>query len=92
MNINGYYIYCVEAKDVQYIELLLESGKLIRLKAEEQTAVVKFPDTVAGFDIDHRTPGTDQNFKLIQFPAVTCNAITVHKLQGRSFACIVASE
>ena len=92
INIDGYYINCVEAKNVQYIELLLESGKLIRLKAEEQAAVVKFPDTLAGSDIDHRTPRTDQNFKLIQFPAITCNAITVHKLQGRSLDCIVASE
>ena len=92
INIDGYYIYCVEAKDVQYIELLLESGKLIRLKAEEQAAVVKFPDTLADHDIDHRTPRTDQNFKMIQFPAITCNAITVHKLQGRSLDCIVASD
>ena len=62
INIDGYYIYCVEAKDVQYIVLLLESSKLLRLKAQEQA--------------------TDQNFKIIQFPAITCNAITVHKLQG----------
>ena len=70
----------------------MESGKLIRLKAEEQAAVVKFPDTLADHDIDHRTPRTDQNFKMIQFPAITCNAITVHKLQGRSLDCIFASD
>ena len=58
-----YYIYCVEAKDVQYIELLLESGKLIRLKAEEQAVVVKFLDTVACLNINHRTPRTDQTLK-----------------------------
>ena len=37
-------------------------------------------------------PRTDQNFKMIQFSAITCNAITVHKLQGISFDCIVASD
>ena len=35
-NIDGYYIFCAEAKDVEYIELKLESGKLIKLKPEER--------------------------------------------------------
>ena len=36
IHIDGCYIYCVEAKDVQHIELLSESGTLIRLKAENR--------------------------------------------------------
>ena len=92
INIDGYYIYCVEAKDVEYLELKLESGKLIKLEATKMTADVQFPDTVDGFEINHRTPRTTHKFKLLQFPAITCNAITVHKLQGRSLDCIVASD
>ena len=60
----------------------MESGKLIRLKAEEQAAVVKFPDTLADHDIDHRTPRTDQNFKMIQFPAIMTNTLKSKNYTG----------
>ena len=36
INIDHYYVYCVEAKDVQYIELLLKSSGLLQMKIDLQ--------------------------------------------------------
>ena len=60
--IDSYYINCVEAEDKEYKELKLESGKLVKLKAEQKSTVVKFPDTVAGYETNNKIPWTDQNF------------------------------
>lgn len=42
INIDGYYIiYCVEAKDIEYIELKLESGEIIMIKYNRPELIKK---------------------------------------------------
>ena len=38
INIDGYYIFCVKAKNVEYIELQLEDKTYIKIKPEERIA------------------------------------------------------
>ena len=58
IKINGYYVRCVSASNVEHIELQLmdgESNKIILLKPIASTAIAKFPDPtdlMAG--IDHK--------------------------------------
>ena len=53
-NIDGYYINCVEAKNVEYIELKLDD-KLTRIKSEEELLLHKKTNPEAGCTIKNDT-------------------------------------
>ena len=91
INIGDYNINCVETKNVEYIELELDD-KLVRIKPEERIATAQIPHLEAGCTIKHDTERVFCNIKLNQFPAIGCNAMIVHKLQGKSMDCMVDSE
>ena len=94
IKIDGYYVNCVEAKDVGYIEMVSDySGKTIQIEAEKPVInIVELPDVIDGFKIDKTTTRTDHTVQMLQFPVLTANAVTVHKLQSRSIDRVVACE
>ena len=81
INIDGHYINCVKAKNIDYIELQLEDKTYMKIKKEEIFARAEIPLPEAACIIKHNTQRDSYRIKLTQFPAITCNAITVHKLQ-----------
>ena len=92
INIDGYYINCVKAENVEYIELQLEDKTLIKIKPEEIIVIAEIPIPEAGCIIKHNTQRDYYKIKLTQFPAIACNSMTVHKLQGKSLDYIFVSE
>ena len=79
IKIDGYYVNCVEAKDVEYIEMISDhSGKIIQVEAEKPVSVVvELPDLIDDCNIDTNTPRTDHTVKMLQFPVLAANAVTV---------------
>ena len=55
--IDGYYVNCVEAKDVRYIEMISDhSGKTILIEVEKSVInIVELPDVIDGFQINKNT-------------------------------------
>ena len=94
IKIDGYYVNCVEAKDVEYIEMISDhNGKTIQIKAEKPVInIVELPDVIDGFEVDKNTTRTDHTVQMLQFPVLAANAVTVHKLQSRSIDSVVACE
>jgi hypothetical protein len=98
INIDGYYVRCVEAKNVEYIELRLnenvmegEKPRTIKLNPKKTSATAKMPHPKLEPKITHKTNRVDGLIQLTQFPINIATAITVHKLQGRSINNISAS-
>ena len=94
IKIDGYYVNCVEEKDVEYIEMISDhSGKTIQIEVEKPVInIVELPDVIDGFQIDKNTPRTEHTVMMLQFPVLAANAVTVHKLQSRSIDRVVACE
>ena len=93
INIDDYYVNCVEADDVEYMVLELqehiklnESGEFIKVKPRKTNQLVaEIPIPHAGAPQDHRTVRSkNTRIKFVQFPINISNARTVHKLQGRT--------
>ena len=93
INIDDYYVNCVEADDVEYMVLELqehiklnESGEFIKVKPRNTNQLVaEIPIPHAGAPQDHRTVRSkNTRIKFVQFPINISNARTVHKLQGRT--------
>lgn len=101
INIDGYYVNCVEADDVEYMEVELqehrkdnEPGDIKRLKPQQgRTLKAKIPLPEYGSPFDHKTKRTKETrIQFWQFPLNISNARTVHKLQGRSIDNLVVSS
>ena len=95
LNIDGYYVRCVSADKVQFIEVVLQEGdtrKILKLEAESTSALASFP-CPGPFDseITSSTPRRKKKIQLTQFPFNIANARTVHKLQGRSIENLLVS-
>ena len=73
-NIDGYYINCVKAENVEYIELQLENKTYIKINQKERIARVEIPFPEAGCIIKHNTQRDYYyyNIKLTHFPAIHC--------------------
>ena len=93
INIDGYYVNCVEANEVEYMVLELQEhkevnqcGELIRVKPRKTNQlIVEIPIPGAGSPYDHRTERSKYTkIKFVQFPINISNARTVHKLRGRT--------
>ena len=84
IKIDGYYVNCVEAKDVEYIEMISDhNGKTIQIEAENPVInIVELPDVIDGFQIDKNTPRTEHTVQMLHFPVLAANAVNVHKLQS----------
>ena len=101
INIDGYYVNCVEADDVEYMEVELqehrkdnEPGDIKRLKPQQgRTLKAKIPLPEYGSPFDHKTKRTKETrIQFWQFPLNISNARTVYKLQGRSINNLVVSS
>lgn len=97
VNIDRYYVCCINADKVEYIEVKLEEGspeKILKLQPVETSAFAFFP-VPTGFETEVYTYQTDRMTKkiqLTQFPVNIATARTVHKLQGRSLQNLFVSS
>ena len=92
INFNRYYINCGKAENVEYTELQLEYKTYIKIKPEGRHAIAEILLPETGCIIKHNTQRDYYKIKLTEFPAIARNAMTVHKLQGKSSDHIFASE
>ena len=90
INIDGFYVRCVDAENVQHIVLELQENrklgippKIIKLKTKRTTATAKIPIPAFQSTITHQTKRHNVKISLTQFPLNISNARTGHKLQGR---------
>ena len=90
INIDGYFVNCVEADDIEYMEVeLLEHKKenkpgeiknITPQKGRSLQASITIPKYVSPFD--HKSKNTaGTKIQCVEFPLNISNAITVHKLQ-----------
>jgi hypothetical protein len=91
VNIDGYYVRCVDASNIRYLVLELQENKKegdqpkeIRLQVQTTAAKAHVPIPTFESAITSRTNRQHIKIKLTQFPLNIANARTVHKLQGRS--------
>ena len=97
INIHGHYVRCVEATDVEHIEVMLEgdssANNVRRIEISKMTAIAMFPDVE---DIMTASTGSPQRrqkqIQLCQFPLNVADARTVHKLQGKSLENLLVSN
>lgn len=89
-----FYVNCVDVTNVEYMILeLKKDNKFIKvLPRELKNTIVEYPDMMPGLNFQNDSVRIDVKVKLMQFPVIPCNAMTVHKLQGQSLDCVVASE
>ena len=75
--VDGFYVYTINADDVEAIILETMDGKEIELQGETRQAVIAVP---------YMTPENrvSEKISMHQFPIVLNNATTGHKLQGES--------
>ena len=95
--IDGYYVYCVQAQDLEAIQVEMKDGnhdknnpKIVNLKAVGSTATALFPMAIEE-NITNMTSRNRRNIKFQQFPVNIADAITVHKLQGKTVHYILIS-
>jgi hypothetical protein len=95
IKIDGYYVRCVDADMVDYMEVILTENnaqKVLELKPTKCTAQADFPcPTAFETEITHKTTRMKKRIQLRQFPINIANARTVHKLQGRSIENLFVS-
>jgi hypothetical protein len=90
MKLHGYWVYCVDAKDVEY--LLMEwhesrfQGRFI-LKPRSAAFQVAFPIVEEGRKLNVKTGIT-----FFHFPILLNHATTGHKLQGKSLEALIIAE
>ena len=101
INIDGYYVNCVEADDIEYMEVELlehkkenEPGEIKRITPKKGRSLqAKIPIPEYGSPFDHKTKRTaGTRIQFVQFPLNISNARTVHKLQGRSIDNLMVSS
>ena len=69
-----------------------ETGELIRVEPGSMCVSAQVPLPLPGEAVDHKTDRIYLHLKMKQLPLVAANAVTVHKLQGKSVDNLVASE
>ena len=101
INIDGYYVNCVEADDIEYMEVELlehkkenEPGEIKRITPKKGRSLqAKIPIPEYGSPFDHKTKRTaGTRIQFVQFPLNISSASTVHKLQGRSIDNLMVSS
>ena len=101
INIDRYYVNCVEADDIEYMEVELlehkkenEPGEIKRSTPKKGRSLkAKIPIPEYGSPFDHRTKRTaGTRIQFVQFPLNISSARTVHKLQGRSIDNLMVSS
>ena len=95
--IDGYYVNSVQASCVKLLVVEMIDGnsqnmepRLAYLQTQKICATVRFPIAWDG-PISKKTQRINRRIKFEQFPVSIANAITVHKLQGRSLKNVVVS-
>ena len=101
INIDGYYVNCVEKDDIEYMEIELQEHKkkdepgeikrIIPQKGRSLKAKISLPEY--GSPLDHKikiTSGT--KIQVVQFPFIISNARIIHKLQGRGIDNLMVSS
>jgi hypothetical protein len=96
--IDGYYVRCASVTQVEHIVLRNEDGPrdsngnypLVHLKARQDTCGANYPLPLFG-PVTKHTPRLHQDIKILQFPINISNAVTVHKLQGRTIKHLFVS-
>ena len=98
IEVDGFYVNCVEASDVQSLVVEMLDGnkkgcvpKIVHLPTQNVRATVKFPIPIDG-PVTKHTKRLQRKIKFEQFPINVANARTVHKLQGRSIEKLVISS
>ena len=97
INIHGHYVRCVEACNVQHIEIMLEGGSsqtdIRQIEISKNTAKAMFPEA---HDIIQNWKGNptrmEKTIQLSQFPFNIADARTGHKLQGISLEKLMVSN
>ena len=96
INIDGYFVQCVDANKVAYIEVIFQEGnsqQILNLEATTTSACAKFLCPIAGeTEIIYHTYRMGKTIQLTQFSLNIANARTVHKLQGRSLENLLVSN
>ena len=69
-----------------------ETGELIRVEPGSMRVLAQVPLPLTGKEVDQKTNRIYLHLKMKQLPLVAANAVTVHKLQGKSVDNLVTSE
>ena len=93
ININGYYVRCADAEQVETLNLRLKDSddQIVGIKCNTFSARCRFPLPIYGF-VHKYTPRFYRAMKMTTFPVNVANARTIHKLQGRTIENIVISS
>ena len=87
MKIDGYYVRCITANEVEHLNFELEDGapnNIIQLHTENATAKPAIPAPFPGSKITHKTHRIHARIHLTQIPLNIADVRTVYKLQGKS--------
>jgi hypothetical protein len=98
VQIDGYFVRCASVTQIQHLVLKNEDApkdangncRLVLLLPRQETCSVKYPIPLFGPPKKH-TPRLSQGMSLLQFPIIVSNAVTVHKLQGRTIKNLLVS-
>jgi hypothetical protein len=98
VQIDGYFVRCASVTQIQHLVLKNEDApkdangncRLVLLQPRQETCSVKYPIPLFGPPKKH-TPRLSQGMSLLQFPIIVSNAVTVHKLQGRTIKNLLVS-
>ena len=97
VNVDGHHVRCVEASNVEHIEVMLEGDpcedNIRRIEISKTSAKAMFPDPEDILSGSTRIPQRRQKqIQLSQFPLNIADARTVHKLQGKSLHNLLVSN
>ena len=97
INMDGHYVRCVEASNVEHIEVMLEGDhcedNIRRIEISKTSAKAMFPDPEDILSGSTKIPQRRQKqIQLSQFPLNIADARTVHKLQGKSLHNLLVSN
>jgi len=98
VQIDGFFLRCAAVTQIQHLVLKNEDApkdangncRLVLLQPRQETCSVKYPIPLFGPPTKH-TPRLSQGMSLLQFPIIISNAVTVHKLQGRTIKNLLVS-